>query len=209
VHVLGGGVDVYQYSFVTSRYSTFTEHLADRIDTVFLITIETGPDETELADALSDDAVASDGSGVVDRGFDPAEQNGFDAVCELLGIGARTPPSRVDLSHVSSSTKRYAVLLESPEPLPFARLRMTLRYAAEGASLAPVASWSVLRRADGTAMLIFIDDGTTAAGNLPAGSYSLECALVGDISDADDAAIVWVLPDGASEELATLTFTLA
>lgn len=212
VSVVGAGVAVYSYSFLTSRYTNFAEHLADRLDAVFAADVDEAdaPDETDLQLAISGSAIRASG-GTLDRGFLPsAEQHGFDEIMGLLGLGTRTPPSRLDVSLVASTSRRYALLVESSEPLPFERLTMTLLHGPSADSaVSPVADWSAVRRADGTGMLIFVGDGTMDAADIAAEHFSLQFILMSDISDTDESALIWVLAGGATEEVATLTLDLA
>jgi hypothetical protein len=219
---------VHGWHFVTSRHAGFVEHLDTFTGQVRREAVS-GIDARKLADAIAaaesgmtaagEDLAASRvslaGASPADvtarrdatqaaaraRGLEAAVH--FDALDELIFGGAYRPlPSVVEVAEVVQGRRRLALLLESPEPLDWNRIRWELRvlHRASGAY-----------RALGDVLAVWSDDGAraflmaTGATGLGIGEYELQL-----ISDLDIGLEAPLLRRGGSTlpEVGRLRFAL-
>ena len=170
---------VQAWSFVTSRYPGFVEHLDSFVGQVYREAVsgvdvaarrrlpaaaqaEMASAAAALADAraLLAGAAAADLASAARPRWPPplasataAEQ--FDALYALLLGGAYRPlPPVVEVSEIVQSRKRLALLLESPEPLDWSRMTGSSpgRIAPAGTSRLPAPSSSERRRRSGVVL---------------------------------------------------------
>jgi hypothetical protein len=210
VLVTGGGLPapVYRWSFVTSRYRTFAEHLAD---------LRPLPWHERLAPGVDWSAVAGRLGLHADRGL---EDEAWRTIWQTdLGYPIRTLPERPEVTILWDEPAGFearALSLVSPEPL-FAtdRLVITFRRKRVRIVLTPIGprtivSWPdvahrLVRSGDGTRALLVAVDPAGQPVRLAPGSYRLETTyrLTGvaglpDLSRQGDS----------SDEAATWTFAL-
>jgi hypothetical protein len=194
---------VHDWSFVTSRYASFVEHLGSFAGPVHRETAP-GVDAVAVADAVGTaipdldaattaltDAralLASAGPADLVACRDAARAAGlplrttmaahFDVVYALLfGASYRPLPPLVELSEVMRGARRLAFLVESPEPLDWSRLSWLLR--KEGTTQGVYAAVA-------NAVLLVSDDGaraivTNRAARVPDGAYELELTYALDV----------------------------
>ena len=194
---------VHAWSFATSRFSGFVEHLdgfvghvyrerTSDVDTTLLAdaaaaaSSELDSASQSLADARGLLAVAgpADVSGRRDttqaaaRSLSLVTARHFDGLYSLLLGGAYRPlPPVVELSEIVQGRRRLAVLLESPEPLEWSRIswRLTRQDSVRGDQ--PVSG----------SFMVWSDDGARAlllganASSLRSGTYELELTYILDI----------------------------
>jgi hypothetical protein len=163
VRLRGGGHPgpLHRWTFTTSRYRTFAEHVEDR---------RPQPWNVDLPAEADWDAVAALVAGpFVDR---DAEDDAFRAALAALRVGLHTLPERPEANLLRSGDQAVrGVLLASPEPLLGDRVTVRL-LDAEAADL-PVA---VLRSADGTrGLLVVIGQSPPPLPlDLPAGGVTIQ-----------------------------------
>ena len=173
--IRGGGLPepVYRWSFVTSRYRTFADHLADRREQPW----------NEQLPAVDWAAVAARLAPPADRG---GEDEAWRAVWQgIFGLPVRTLPERTEVTLFWAPTAPFelrAIAFASPEPL-FAsdRTLLTLRRkvtAADPGGGPPTVSWvpvaqRLLRSRDGARALL-IPVGSSGPAALAAGDYKLD-----------------------------------
>lgn len=210
VRVTGGGLPapVYRWSFVTSRYRTFAQHLAD---------LRPMPWHERLPAAVDWGAVAGRLGPTPDRGL---EDEAWRAIWQTdLGYPIRTLPERPEVTILWSEPAAFearALGIAGPEPL-FAtdRTVLALRRRTTRIVLTPtgprvVVTWRevphrLVRSQDGTRAVLVAVDPAGQPVRLAAGSYRLEATyrLTGvaglpDLSRQGDS----------SDELATWTFAV-
>ncbi|SFR94933.1 hypothetical protein SAMN04487846_1055 [Microbacterium sp. cf046] len=215
VRVSGGGLPdpVHRWSFVTSRYRTFAEHIADARAT---------PWHERLAAGIDWAAVAAGLAPAVDRGL---EDQAWRSIWQgAFGFPIRTLPTRPDITVLwteGAAFEARALAIASPEPL-FADERTMLVLTRKKTTMVltpagpqPTVAWvevphRLVRSLDGTRALLV---GTDLAGQpvpLTAGACRLTATyrLAGipglpDLSrqgdDADETATwAFTLPDTPS-----------
>lgn len=219
---------VHHWSFATSRYADFVEHLdsfsgqvvvemlTDVNITLFVDEIAAaGSALAAAAVALATARAALDSAGPAEveprrtetqaavRALSAESADRFAILAERLWSGAYRPlPPIVEVLDLHQDTNRLALLLESPEPLDWQRI------VAQMARLDP------LTGAYGTVgdyLLVWSDDGArallvpTGTANLPHGDYTLQLTYSLDIGLEAP-----LLRRGASSlpEIASLRFTL-
>lgn len=165
-------LDLYRFDFETSRYRTFEEHLATFPGTVeFLAPL--APTSTvsqwiaahpgEIAAVVTPDADAQ------------TRQALFTDLVTSAGIPLRQRADRVSLTLLGSHGDTLALVLESPEPLPFSRDITATLTRKQGKK---VAVWTdvpfqLLTNGDETTAILI----PTAAATFPKGEYKLELKL--------------------------------
>ncbi len=197
-----GGVElteVLRWEFVTSRYETFAAH-AGSYDQAL------GPWDGANAvtgrNRVLDEAAVAALVAAVHAGppdWDEDEKAAADELLALLGVTPRVPPERLDLTVVRDLPRAVGLLLDSPEPLDWARITVAAKDGDTGASV-PV---TLVRARDGRRALLFRrSDGSTLRTLAPG---ELELTLTYDLAVAPAR-----YADGTSgTETATLTVTIA
>jgi hypothetical protein len=119
--ILVDSLDIYTFDFVTSRYASFTEHLASYDGQLPTATTGSfGPPPAMGATVFA--AHASAIGPLMQPSADPQErQRTFDAVIGALGVGLRKAPSAVSLTRVIDPGGTFALLLESSEAISLTR----------------------------------------------------------------------------------------
>ena len=116
-----GAIDIYSFDFITSRYSSFAEHL-DSYDGS-LPTLATGALGGTPMTAASVMATNAAGiASVMQAAADPqARQKLFDSVIGALAIGLRKAPTAVSITRLTDAGSTFGLLIESPEPISVTR----------------------------------------------------------------------------------------
>jgi hypothetical protein len=206
VRVRGGGLPepVYRWSFVTSRYRTFTQHLADLRQLPWHERLREGVDWGVIAGRL--------GAGA-DRGL---EDDAWRTIWQSdLGYPIRTLPERPEVTILWSepaASEARALSVVTPEPLfadertvlALERKQVTIVHTPAGPQL--MVTWvdvphRLVRSLDGTRALLVPVDLAAQPVRFPTGSYRLEATyrLTGvaglpDLSrqgDSSDESAVW------------------
>lgn len=177
--LFASGREAYRFSFVTSRYRNFAEHMDSYRGTNWVETIAV-PDPTLLEPLV---AAARAGG----MSFDPAEPPAFEQLYyDVLGLSARGFPARVEWIELRSAAGGHALLFSSPEPVAWERVSITVqrrRRIRVGALihvvLQPVETvW--VRHADGSRALVFFPSAAEAAGLLPSGQFQVNYTFLRD-----------------------------
>jgi hypothetical protein len=134
-------VRVYDWTFTTSRFATFVHHLQSFRDDVHSLHDELGQPAGDLltAEQLTwlEALVAARPLGVPAYA-DPEERQQrrdeegqqFDRVFALVGMEGKALPKRVEVTVLDDANRSYALLIESPEPLAWERIQLTVRRRA-------------------------------------------------------------------------------
>ncbi len=193
---------VHAWSFVTSRYAGFVEHLDGFVGQVHPEVVS-GVDAGELADAAAaakaeldstvealadaraelagasaaDVSVGRDAAQAAARSLSATAATHFDALYALLLAGAYRPlPPVVELSELMQGGRRQALLLESPEPLAWERIGWQLTRQDRAGRDQPVPGSLLVWSDDGARALVLV-----TGASLQAGSYELQLAYNLDI----------------------------
>jgi hypothetical protein len=116
--LLVDGIDLFQIPFATSRYLSFTEHIADREPAVAVHAPDgmgAAPTRTP-AQVLAGDAVAIT-EAMSESGDPQARQELFSRTLSDIGLPELERCDRVTLTRLSDATGTSAILLESPESI--------------------------------------------------------------------------------------------
>jgi len=137
---------VYRRSFTTSRFVSFVHHVHSFEDFAWdhhrLREEPTNPLLTPDELARLDEIVTTKRD--ADPGFDAAtEGTMFDEMAALFKLGHRSLPERVEITLLRDGSRSYALLLESPEPIEWARTNLTVRRSADSGLLQTRATGSV------------------------------------------------------------------
>jgi hypothetical protein len=114
-------LDIHAFEFVSSKYTSFAEHLGSYDGNLATIATGTmGGTPTPVATVL-----ATHGAEIpplMQASADPQErQKLFDAMVSELGIGQRKNPIAVAISRVTEAGRVVGLLVESPEPVSLTR----------------------------------------------------------------------------------------
>jgi hypothetical protein len=195
---------VFGWQFTTSRYAGFVEHLdsfqglahREEVSGVNAGRLANKVNDAEAEMAAASQALTASRGQLASAGVDEvttlrletqdaaavwlaAASLHYDALyVELMGDTYRPLPPVVELSQVVSGTSRHTLLLESPEPLNWPRITLTLKVLdpASGAYL-PFDEILVVWSNDGARALLFPVDGASLAD----GAYELQLAYALDI----------------------------
>jgi hypothetical protein len=170
--VMAAGVEAHRFSFVTSRYRDFAEHMASFDGHIWVEDIATPANST-----LQTLVAAARAAGMTP---DPAEPALFEQLYyDVLGLPQRELPRTVEWSEIRSPGGGVALLFSSPEPVDWRRVDLQVRKRVQtstgpglpgvplNADLPIETVW--VRHADGTKALVFFPSNTAAAGPLPTG----------------------------------------
>jgi hypothetical protein len=114
-------LDLYRFDFVTSRYRSFTEHIQSWDGKLIeLAESAAGAIPTPLAALLLADRAAVTAS-MVEAADPQARQALFAKWITALGLPLREQPAGLLLSRWTGADGTLALVLESPEPVPFTR----------------------------------------------------------------------------------------
>ena len=118
--LLVDGLDLFAVGFATSRYASFSEHIASRAATVAVHAPDGmgAPPVRTPAEVLADDAAAI-AVAMSDSGDPQARQELFARVLSDVGLPQLERCDRVTLTRLADTGGATAILLESPEPISF------------------------------------------------------------------------------------------
>jgi hypothetical protein len=137
---------VFQFSFITSKYASFTHQIQSFQDVVWshgrllgsVTPLLTSENKTILEDILS--SVDPGNSYEADT-----EDKKFQQINELFGLGIRQLPKSLEIlalddnsELVTENSRSYGFLIESPEPIDWNRISFTAAFRAEGYGTEPV-----------------------------------------------------------------------
>jgi hypothetical protein len=193
---------VHDWNFTTSRYASFVEHVDTFAGQVYLesasgadvaaVTAAVAAARTQLSSASSalanargllaasgaaDVAIRREAVLAAGRELQTAMSANFEALYALLLGTYRPLPPVVEVSELMRGGRRLALLVESPEPIDWTRVKCELR--KEGATAGvyqPVANTVLVTSNDGARALV-----TNAAVRVVAGNYELELTYSLDI----------------------------
>lgn len=106
---------LYEFSFLTSRYASFLHQIHDFNDAVWDHMAVLGDPEFEIDTAALTSALQN-GDGV-------SEWIQFEQLLGIFDLSPRPLPQRLEVSLINDKDQSYGLLLESPEPLPAARVQ--------------------------------------------------------------------------------------
>jgi hypothetical protein len=137
---------VFQFSFITSKYASFTDQIQSFQDVIWshgrllgsITPLFTSENKTILEDVLS--SVNPGNSYDADT-----ENKKFQQINELFGLGIRQLPRSLEIlalddntELVTENSRSYGYLIESPEPIDWNRVSLTASFRAEGYGTEPV-----------------------------------------------------------------------
>ena len=191
--------EVLRWEFVTSRYDNFGDHVGS---------YDKGAGPWDGRDAITGAGGALDEAAVAalvaaaqagPPAWDEDEKAAADELLALLGVAPRVPPERLDVTVVRDSPRAVGLLLDSPEPLDWARVTVAAEDGDTGAAV-PV---TLVRARDGRRALLFRRSNGSTLRTLDAGELAF--AMTYDLAVAPAR-----YAGGASgTETATLTVTIA
>lgn len=149
---------VYRFSFVTSRFKDFVDHLASYDKKIRLAQLSPS---ANVAPQIAAAAVISSPLG-------EAESRAYETLFAQLPNVERAT-SLVKVTRVEQNGSAIAFLVQSPEPLDWKRINLQLLH---GPTFNQMPS-KVLRKADGTGLFIVSPAATSAGSLLPPGDYRL------------------------------------
>lgn len=130
-------VRVYDWTFTTSRFATFTHHMHSFHDAAGSLYAQSGfPGDLFTAAELQwlQDLVSALPSGAPRYNEDERqlrrdeEGQRFDRVFAVLGMEGNALPDSVSITVVDDVNRSYALLLESPEPIAWERLTLAVHH---------------------------------------------------------------------------------
>ncbi len=137
--ICAGPYRIYQFSFLTSRYCTFTHHVqsfADaawdhhRLQAKVGLTGSAFPSDLQTKLAAVVAGMAPTTTCAPGHRFAEDEAIRFEQLMELFGLAPRSLPERLELAVINDDTHAYAQLLEGPEPLDWKRIQMSVMHSA-------------------------------------------------------------------------------
>jgi hypothetical protein len=209
LNAAGRDEPLYRVNFTTSRFATFSHHIHSFAEAAWdhhrLLGEPANPllNGDELARAGEIVAARRD-SGTLDASV---EASMFDEAWALFKLGHRPLPERMEILLLRDGSRSYALLLESPEPIEWARTTLTLRHAGSAAAGAfQERGFVALRNADQARMLIFLPESEQVpVGNLPEGIIRMEWRF---LLDAGPAARLLTRGGSTDPENAAIEFSL-
>jgi len=184
---------VYRFSFLSSRFKNFKDQMDSFEDKSSVSTIADGANAAPFVSAAK-----PDGSVLAD-----AESRAFDGLVALVPGVAATPVVRV--TRVEQLGKAIAFLVQSPEPLDWKRTSVKLLRADFNDPKYNEVQIGVLRKADGSGLMIVSPSVLTPSGSLlPEGDYRLVFTYRRDNRTKDQNSDVLSEAGDKSPEVATL-----
>jgi hypothetical protein len=183
---------VYRFSFLSSRFTNFKDHMESFEDKTVVAKI------ADLANAAPFvNAAQPDGSPPGD-----AESRAYDGLLALVPGVATTPVVRV--TRVQQREDAIAFLVQSPESLDWNRTSVQVLRADPQDSRFNEILFNVLRKADGSGLMI-VSPGPTPSGSfLPEGQYRLVFTYRRDNRAKDPNSDVLSEAGNTAPEVATL-----
>ena len=183
---------VYRFSFLSSRFKNFVDHLGSFDDKISLSEL----DETANVATLIAAAATTDNPPL------EAESRAYDSlVAQLPGVVSSAPVVRV--TRVQQNGNAIAFLVQSPEPLDWKRVHVNLLRAQIGDDDYAEVTSKVLRKADGAGVVVAPVSGSPGS-LLPPGDYRLVFTYRRDNRVKDDKSEVLSEAGDTSPEEATL-----
>ncbi len=150
---------VYRFSFMSSRFKNFK----DQIDSFEKETLLAEIDDTaNVAPFIS-------AAGSVDEAATEAESRAFDGLLALVPDVAAPPVARI--TRVEQNDRAIAFLVQTPEPFDWKRTHVKVLRADLNTSSYNEVQIGVLRKADGSGLMIVAPDPTQLGSFLPPGEY--------------------------------------
>jgi hypothetical protein len=165
-------VDAYELVVQTSRYKDFPAHIGSFSGTAGQQPL--ARPATALLPGRNPER-----SRVMTSGADPEErQRVFESWSKELGITLRERPQRLELTRLTGGNGTEALLLESPEPLPFTEdVSLHLESQLSGGTVTSYELRLLTNGSETHALVIPIDEGTGNPVPLPTGAYRLRFNL--------------------------------
>lgn len=112
---------IYPFSFVTSRYCTFTHHLHSFVDAVWDYDVLSGHPTHPLVNGATLDTT-------IVPSTPKLESDIFEDLIKLFKLDNRQLPKQLEMMVLNDSTpKYYGLLLESPEPIDWSRINLIVK----------------------------------------------------------------------------------
>lgn len=123
--VMAGDTPVYEFAFLTSRYSNFLHHIHSFQDAVWdHFNVLENPDYEIDATALEEVLTNSEEESVK-----------FEQLMILFDLNPRSLPERVEVALLNDKNRSYGLLLESPEPLDWARTELNVFFSSRSETI--------------------------------------------------------------------------
>jgi len=152
---------VYRYSFLTSSFKNFAQHLNSFDKKTRRATVAPSANVAPMiAGAMAPSDAVND-----------AESRAYDALSAQLPQMPAAPV--VQVTRVEQNRNAIAFLLTSPEQLDWRRINLQLLWAPLGKNDYEQMNSRVLRKADGTGLFIVCPAAISSGSLLPAGEYRL------------------------------------
>jgi hypothetical protein len=197
-----GGVElaeVLRWEFVTSSYTGFAAHIGSYNQAA-------GPWDganavTGQGRVLDEGSVAALVAAIQggSAGWDEDEKAAADELLVLLGVTPRVPPERMDVTVVRDVPRPVGLLLDSPEPLDWARISVAAKDGDTGAAVPT----TLVRARDGRRALLFRRSNGSTLRTLEPGELDVELTYDLAVEPARYAGRT------SGTETATLTVTIA
>jgi hypothetical protein len=152
---------VYRFSFLSSRFKNFKDHLESFDKKTSIATIATGANAAPFISAAKP----------INEALADPESRGFAGLLALVPGVATTPVVRV--TRVEQDAKAIGFLVQSPEPLDWERIDLTVKRAPQKDAPYTDVQVKVLRKADGAGMMIVAPGSTPSGSLLPQAEYRL------------------------------------
>lgn len=134
-HVKADDYTIYSFNFLTSRYANFTHHIHSFQNVVWSI--------KELENSLIDELLSENditilqsilediyfGTIHTQQTYDETQEAyKFEQLMDLFGLGIRPLPEQLEALLIDDILKKYALLIESPEPIDWERIRLEIEH---------------------------------------------------------------------------------
>ncbi len=127
-HVMAGDTAVYEFAFLTSRYSNFLHHIHSFQDAIWNhFSLIQNPDYEIDADVLQQILTNSEDESVK-----------FEQLMSLFDLNPRPLPERIEVALMNDRHQSYGLLLESPEPLDWSRTELKILFDNRGDAIEEV-----------------------------------------------------------------------
>jgi hypothetical protein len=194
-----GALDIYAFDFLTSKYSSFSEHMGTYDGSLPVLATGAFGGAPAVAAAVLSSHTAEITTQMQPDADPQARQKLFDVIVGGLGLGLRKQPNAVTLSRLTDASGTFGLLIESPEPVSVTRdvgLTITthVRRWVPGPTVWPTLPHNVLSFADMFMSVVSPAESTPArqfSGVIPAPSSAAKTmgttpiALHSDLSDEE------------------------
>ncbi len=168
--LMSGSHTVYRLVFNTSRYLSMVDHVQSHTGELW--------EHPVAVNNVTLGAIADE----ITQWADPVLLDGgmvYARISEQLALGFQKLPTRVELTTIKDKTKHLGFLLESPEPLDFDRLELTLKKMNKKRQFIEQNIIAVAN-ADQTRLLVFSKQKTQLLRDWIPGEYQLHFQYAGD-----------------------------